>query len=172
MITMTADIKPEAIKNFEEFHHRLLGAPMARILKKMAAPVVDLAKMYAPDSIVSGTRNKWGKHVTEHFNPHTWAMYSSGDTVDSKPMVLSDTKPSVLVGPTWPYGNKQNFNNSKKPRKVVLWGKMPRNIPAFRPGDNPRFVDRAGDDARAAAINAFERAAEQELLKLVQGMFD
>jgi hypothetical protein len=125
-----------------------------KALTAMAKPIAAKAKAVLPSSRKSNfgnatqgpTRKKWSSKYKS--NP-MWQV-DSGKEVMHK-VVKTKNGAIAFVGPRHPQGNKQQFNNSKKGRRVFYWGKDAGQTyhPPYR------FMDRAFDETRSQQDAAF-----------------
>ena len=147
----------EVAKSIEKLSQRVFDARKAAAMAA-AQPVAKRGTELAPDSKSSTTaggksngptRDKWGK---KYKNNPQWTGISIRHHVGEK-AILGRSQDLLLVGLTHPKGNKGNFNYTvnKEGRKEVFWGRPNGTIwkPVFR------FMDRALDEKKREAINAF-----------------
>ena len=154
-------------------------------LKAMAKPIVERAKAIAPSSRKSGSRKKWGKNKTKHFDPAAWAQDDSGKHISSK--VKRTQRGGILfVGATHPRGNKQQFLTPKAEQKIqYFWGKpgqiITRRGATFVNRTSPkvvqlprakRFIQRAFDETigsqRAAFESTLQTAIQTQLIPMIK----
>lgn len=168
-IGMDIDLDEKLLRGIETMHLQLQKTSMPPVLKALAEPIQDRAKQIAPSSIKTGTRKLWGSNVTATFNPNTMRKHSSGRYISYKNLLKSDIGPMVIIGPKYPEGNKQNFNNSPDGRVVYYWGRRDKNG-KIRQGDDPRFIDKARDEMLSIAITNFTSELERQLEQLFERM--
>ena len=84
----------------------------------------------------------------------------------------------VLIGPERPHGNVANFvsvhpkSGTGNTRRVMLWGKTPKNIPAIT-HKTDRFIEQAAHESQHQQVRAFMNAlvkqVRREMARLTNG---
>lgn len=133
-------------------HHKA----MDKAAKAYAKPVLDRMILRAPDSRETRNRDKWGP---KYAKDPKWTGITSGAHQDTK--LFKTANGTILyVGPKWPKGNKQQFNDPKSgQRKHVLWGKDTGRV--FRV--TRRWQQRAFDESNQTALYAFRSVLRKEI---------
>lgn len=147
----------EVSKAIEQLRHRVFEARKESAIAA-AQPVAKRARELAPDSRSSATaggknngptRNKWGKKYRD--NPK-WTGISIKHHVGEK-AILGRSQDLLLIGLTYPKGNKANFNYTvnKEGRDEVFWGRPSGTVwkPVYR------FMDKALDEKKREVIDIF-----------------
>lgn len=132
-----------------------------KCMKAMVAPIAERAKSILPSSQSTGTRKKWSKKYKQ--NP-AWQI-NSGRHVGAK-VVKYQRGATAYVGPTYPRGNKQQFNaNKERGRRVFYWGKDAGIV--YIPDERP--MQRAYDETKDSQMTAFMSTLTQEIAEISRG---
>ena len=135
-----------------------------KCLKAMTKPVVAKAKLIAPSSITASTKSPQGSRAkwSQKYKSDSGYQNDSGKSVGSR-VIKTAFGAIVFVGFTHPKGNKQQFNQSEKGRRVVLWGKMSL-IARAKPTE--RVMQRAYDETKPEQLSAFNAQLEIEIKEI------
>lgn len=132
-----------------------------KCMKAMVKPIAERAKDVLPSSRSTGTRKKWSKKYKQNA---AWQI-NSGRHVGAK-VVKYQRGATAYVGPTYPKGNKQQFNSNKeRGRRVFYWGKNAGQV--YIPDERP--MQRAYDETRDAQMTAFMTTLTNEIAEIARG---
>lgn len=164
---MTLEIKFEfdepSLAKLDKAMKGLNFAIADKSLRAAGKPIVERAKMLAPSSRRSKSREKWSEKYRSKANYQN----DSGKEIGLK--YLKNPRGGVLyVGAKYPKGNKLQFSNpiKKRSRRVFYWGK---DAGFSLPLDPDRFLVRAVRETKAAQLSEFNRAIDSALKEVGLG---
>jgi hypothetical protein len=128
-------------------------------LRAAAAPVAAKARRLAPDSVKSGTRDKWSKKLRDQRSNTPQHRKTIGA---SSVRTYRDSLMAIYVGPIHPAGNLINVIGHS--HKEVLWGRSTgRVLPPTK------YLSDAAEQTKAQQQAAFVNKVRSETEKLLKG---
>lgn len=172
-LKITIDFDAAILRQLEDIPRLLKYKVIDRCAADFARPIVARARELAPSSKKTGSRgnggSKWGRRAARKFSGRaSMLQHDSGDHIGSR-VYRGERATIIYVGAKYPRGNKQQFNNSVKGRKVVYWGKTPQEGKAFRPLPRPTFLEQAYTETQSAAYAAFRAQLAKQIKELGLG---
>jgi len=158
-----------ALQKLEAVDVRLRQQVGRHCMKAMAPPVAERMQLLSPSSRLSGSRGpngtKWGRNATAKFTGRASMMqHDSGEHMGFRvPAYMNAT---AYIGANWGPGNKQQFNNSPKGRRVFYWGKDMHRV---RQTASPNFLQQAWRETQTQAVILFVAELEKRKGELFHG---
>lgn len=128
------------------------GGPLDRAVQKASNLVAKRARQLAPDSRVTGSRQRQSKK-----SKAIW-KHRLRSTIRVKLARYPHTRIGI-IGPKSPDGNQAHFMQ-EKPRRHVLWGRTTR-VAQYRIARN--WITQAFDETKADQLNAMKSSLQTDI---------